>query len=465
MGDNHRLSTSKDSNNSVTTQASSHVRDVVADEERELEASPAEVSIPIPSAVETTSAYRRKIYKVPSLLRVNKEQLYAPVAVSLGPYHHGRSQFPQVEDFKVEMLNSFVAANAPKDKGFFYSKIFERVDEIRGHYEEGTTDELNDKAFAEMILLDTCFIIYLMKCLVELENQIPLWVIRLLYALIFDDQDGGEALVCSYLSATLNIEYNYVVQQIIRADGNHEPPLHLLEAKQRVLLGQPPNIESDTAGCLAEILKLIKGIRWKRKRAETESAFKQLSHPFRSVTDLKAKGIRFSAGSNNCLLDVRFHSYCFYGVLQLPALLVDDYTRVFFSNAIAFEMSPVAVTEYDLALTSYVNFMKSLIENTKDVKELRENGVLFSRLGSDEEVVELFKEIDTHGLRSPSVFKDVKMRTEEHCKSKAKTWMAELIHTYFRSPWTAIALFAATFLLCLTLLQTFYTIHPANKSN
>ncbi|KAL0428488.1 UNVERIFIED_CONTAM: hypothetical protein Slati_3023600 [Sesamum latifolium] len=304
MGSDNHLSTSEDSK--ITTQASHHVR-VVDNEEREEEASPLEVSIPIQSAAETTSIGRRKIHKVPSLLRVNKEHLYTPVAVSLGPYQCGRSQFPQVEDYKVEILDSFIAANAPKDKGFFCSKIFERVDEIRGHYDqEGSTDELNDEAFAEMILLDTCFIIYFMKCraekmierlyvfrqrigwlayrfvimdLFKLENQIPLWVINLLYALIFDDQDNGEALVCNYLSKILNVEYNYhVVQQIIRAGGN-EPPLHLLEATQRVLLGQPSNIESDPAGCLAEILKLIKG-RWRRKRAETESVFKQLSHPF-----------------------------------------------------------------------------------------------------------------------------------------------------------------------------------------
>ncbi|KAL0316772.1 UNVERIFIED_CONTAM: hypothetical protein Sradi_5555400 [Sesamum radiatum] len=478
MEPDNRLSTSEDS---ITTQGSHHVH-VVDNEETEEESSPLEVSIPIQSAAETTSMGRRKIHKVPSLLRVNKEHLYTPVAVSLGPYHHGRSQFPQVEDFKVEMLDSFVAANAPKDKGFFYSKIFERVDEIRGHYEEGSTDELNDEAFAEMILLDTCFIIYFMKCRVEkiierlyvfrqrigwlayrfvlmdlfkLENQIPLWVISLLYALIFHDEDDGEALVCNYLSNFLKIEYNYAVQQMIRGDEN-EPPLHLLEAKQRVLFGHPPNMESDP-GCLADILKLMKG-RQRRKRPN-ESVFKQLSHPFRSVTDLKAKGIRFSA-SSNCLLNARFHSYCFYGLLQLPVLFVHDSTRVFFSNAIAFEMSPE--TKSDLTLTSYVNFMKSLIENPKDVKELRENGILFSRLGSDEEVVQVFKEIDTYGLSSGNVFQDVKMRIEEHCNSKAKTWTAELIHTYFRTPWTAVALFAAVFLLCLTFLQTFYTIRPAN---
>ncbi|KAK4437425.1 hypothetical protein Salat_0076400 [Sesamum alatum] len=473
MGD-RRSSAPEESNNSKTTQAShSHV---VADEERE-EAFPFEVSITIQSA-ETTSMGQQKIHKVPSPLRVNKEHLYVPVAVSLGPYHHGRSQFPQVEDFKVKILNSFIADSGSEDKAFLYSKILERVDEIRSHYEEGSTDEFNDESFAEMILLDACFIIFFMKYrgeenvdklydfqhllgwlgyrfaivdLFMLENQIPLWVIKLLNGLMYHDKDDGEALLSNYLSKSLNIEYDYVLQEITLNE-----PLHLLEARRQVLLGDPPNIDSKAAGCLAEIHKLIKGT-WRRKRPE--SRFKQLSHPFRSVTDLKAKGIRFSV-SSHFLLDIRFHSYCFYGLLQLPALFVNDTTKVFFSNAIAFEMSPE--TDSDLALTSYVYFMKSLIENPKDVKELREKGILFSRLGSDEEVVNMFKEIDTYGLSSRYIFPDVKLRIEKHCNSKAKTWMAELIHTYFRSPWTAIALFAAAILLCLTFLQTFYTIHPAN---
>ncbi|KAK4432081.1 hypothetical protein Salat_0970200 [Sesamum alatum] len=148
--------------------------------------------------------------------------------------------------------------------------------------------------------------------------------------------------------------------------------------------------------------------------------------------------------------------------LQLPICFVTNNAKVFFSNVIAFEMSPETCTDY--SVLSYLSFMKSLIENVKDVKELREKGILFSCLGSDEEVVKVFKEIDTHGMDYLGAFRDVKMRIEEHCNSKAKTWMAELIHTYFRSPWTATSLFATILLLCLTFLQTYYTIHPAKNN-
>ncbi|KAL0346196.1 UNVERIFIED_CONTAM: hypothetical protein Sradi_4450900 [Sesamum radiatum] len=128
---------------------------------------------------------------------------------------------------------------------------------------------------------------------------------------------------------------------------------------------------------------------------------------------------------------------------------------------IAFEMSPETDTDRDVI--SYVNFMKSLIETPRDVKALREKGILFSRLGSDEEVVKMFKQIDTFGVEKWDHFLDVKMRIEEHCNSKARTWMAELIHAYFLSPWTAIALFAAVILLSLTSLQTStQSMHLAN---
>lgn len=62
------------------------------------------------------------------------------------------------------------------------------------------------------------------------------------------------------------------------------------------------------------------------------------------------------------------------------------------------------------------------------------------------------------------VFEEVK-RINEHCDSKPETWMADLIQTYFDSPWNAIALLAAMFHLCLSFLQTYYRIHPAKDKN
>ena len=37
-------------------------------------------------------------------------------------------------------------------------------------------------------------------------------------------------------------------------------------------------------------------------------------------------------------------------------------------------------------------------------------------------------------------------------------WRANLIHTYFRSPWAFLSLAAAVFLLGMTVMQTVYTV-------
>lgn len=177
------------------------------------------------------------------------------------------------------------------------------------------------------------------------------------------------------------------------------------------------------------------------------------------MTDLKAKGIGFEPSPTACLRDVKFTSHgIFSGNLELPPRCISDKTKVLFANLVAYETSSGNINDY--AVSSYINLMKSLIHCAEDVKELREKRILISNLGSDEQVFRGFKEIDTYGAENAGIFHDVKERVDEHYNSKAKTYMAELMHTYFESPWTAIALLAAALLLLLTSLQTYFTIHP-----
>lgn len=63
---------------------------------------------------------------------------------------------------------------------------------------------------------------------------------------------------------------------------------------------------------------------------------KKLVHSFRSVTELKAKGIHFKPNSTQSLMDVSFESGFFYGSLQLPEWGVSKKTRVAFMNLIAY---------------------------------------------------------------------------------------------------------------------------------
>ncbi|KAK4406312.1 hypothetical protein Sango_0637700 [Sesamum angolense] len=176
------------------------------------------------------------------------------------------------------------------------------------------------------------------------------------------------------------------------------------------------------------------------------------------VTALKAKGIEFKPSSSQSLKDVKFKSGFFYAQLELPTWFVSVYTKIFFLNMIAFELSPNNFN--NCMVTSYINLMKSLIESPKDVKELREKKIMFNLIGSDEQVLEVYKEIDTYGTDNPHIFCNVKDKIQAHYNSKMKTWTAELIHTHFRTPWTVIGLLAAIYLLAIASINVYYSVHP-----
>ncbi|KAI3470998.1 hypothetical protein Pfo_027661 [Paulownia fortunei] len=434
---------------------------------------------------------RRRMRRLPSVLR-EEEQIkhdYDPKVVSFGPYHHGKSELYLGESFKHKALEIFVSGSG-KDKCFFYNNIVEDIDEIRGCYDGVSTDEYDDEALAEMMLLDGCFLINHMEVLSNseklvnvlyalgmvgfsftvrdmflLENQVPFRVISLLISLRYDTEKGEDLL---------NRFLNFSAFQGRSRQNHHSrddegQPLHLLEAIRRTLASESCTKSNKQQSHFSLFQCFF--FPWRKNREpehgfyvgkiKEEANLNTLVYTSRSVTDLKAKGIHFKPSPTSCLKDVKFKSCgIFYGQLQLPVRFISDKTKVLFSNLIAYEICPNNVSDY--TVSSYVNLMKSLIHCPKDVKELREKRILISNLGSDEQVLKVFKEMNTYGMENAGIFQDVKEKIEEHYNSKAKTWMAELIHTYFESPWTAIALFAAIFLLCLTFIQTYFTIHPSH---
>lgn len=425
------------------------------------------------------------IVDIPAQVRQGKFQIYNPVLVSLGPYHHKPTRFKLTEPLKQEILDAVVAPNRRQK---LLEEIGARLDDIRSFYRVGKV-RFGDDYLAEMMLRDACFLSYCMKmkiaadhdkkCIVHtrlglsrvafvvrdffmLENQLPFWIVKLLIsstpdvcggAIFTEDNDHGnngvEAFFYELLSSMVNCgDPNSGAQRRLPSVEQEIP--HLLHARRATLVFQEE----------AEIKS--RSDEPKRKRRK-ETAAKSLI--IRSVKDLKAKGIHFRQ-SSTCLKDIRFSSHSFYGKLRLPILSLDNNTNVIFSNIIALEMSPGGDT--DFAVISYVKLMKSLIEKAEDVKELREKGIILSCIANDEEVVKMFKEFNTDGSCGRDLFGDIRERINEHCSSKTKTFKAELIYTYFRSPWTAIALFAAILLLCINCLNfilNYYRMHRPLKRN
>ncbi|KAG6390676.1 hypothetical protein SASPL_148415 [Salvia splendens] len=385
-----------------------------------------------------------------------------PLAVSVGPYHYYRDdQLGLVEPFKLE-LRDMLCGSADRIISL-RRKITERIHEF---YTEPCGYVGED--LAEIVFRDACFLIcfmygfgkegvqtYIRMCermgmsamllvscdICMLENQIPLWLISLVYP------DQHQSLLCEYLS--YRVYGDYRMSHLPWTKQEEEEPRHLLEALRRTFLH------------VVEIQQISSRIPRESSRKITRSARTQMDSLFRSVTDLKAKGIHLQR-SSNCLTDINFFSFGLFAQLRLPTFWVNEESKVLFSNLIVFEMSPGVET--DFGVTSYINFMKTLINNANDVKAMREKGILCSTLENDEEVLHIFKSISTYGFSSTGLghFNEAKMRIDEYCNNKARIWMAELINTYFRSPWAVIAFLAAAFLLCLTVVQTYYTIHPRN---
>ncbi|XP_059309799.1 UPF0481 protein At3g47200-like [Lycium ferocissimum] len=450
-----------------------------------------------------------EIPKVPLFMRLETQDNddFDPKVVSLGPYHHGKPELKFVEDFKPKALQMFIHGSN-KDVNFFLEQIHEGIEHARSCYLEEFTNKYNDYDFSRMMLLDACFVLNLMEretrdfsqCwskdqymayylgtgvdtlirrdMLLLENQVPFQILKLL----FNSRFGGDGFEETSKSFCYKILFG---PQEPRNNVVMEPqPFHLFELLGRVMvstnsdhhLRQSHNNDSmnndhkPATTCCPLVMDLIsKGIhqfghcldRCRNKegnRIPTES-----TEVFRSVTEMKSKGIHFTPGGFGSLMDVRLTSHYFDAELSLPCWYVSEYTRVFFRNMIAYEISPGKIMES--SVSSYIYLMKTLIISPNDAKELRRKRIIVNLLGSDEEVVQVFKALNTYGGDYLHIYKDVKKKIEQHYNSKSQTWIAELLDTYFRSPWSLIALVAAVSLLFFTILQTYFAspLYPPAK--
>nr|DAD22720.1 TPA_asm: hypothetical protein HUJ06_024183 [Nelumbo nucifera] len=152
---------------------------------------------------------------------------------------------------------------------------------------------------------------------------------------------------------------------------------------------------------------------------------------------------------------VEFKPGFILGDLILPMVAIDKSTEVMFLNLIAYETSCFDLDDFNV--TSYICLLDSLIDRADDVKELRSDRVLINNLGSDEEAADLINQLGRN-LMDPNIYNGAKTEIKKFCGQKWRIWFAEIKLKYFRSPWTIIALVAASLALFLTAVQTYFTV-------
>ncbi|XP_006664616.1 UPF0481 protein At3g47200-like [Oryza brachyantha] len=386
-------------------------------------------------AAETARWSKPSIYRVPEWLKdmATDDGAYRPRLVSLGPFHHDDELLRPMEEHKRRAVLHIVKRSR-KRLGEFAAAIAGVADELLDAYDNlggrwRREDEGGRRRFVEMMVLDGCFLLEMMKGLSDrrapddyapndpvfsVHGMLCLWVgIR------------GDMLVIENQIPLLAL---YRLEQVWR--GN--TPLRDAQGRHHREQTVPPPI-----GHLSQEL-----LWW------------ESSMP--CAVELTEAGIHLKKCRGTHVIDYRSRVLC------LPTVSIHDGTEKIFLNLLAFErLHGDAGSE----ATDYMIFMDNIVNSERDVALLRSKGIIRNLLSSDTEAAQLFNNLSKGAVLSPfSRLHDVRRKVNAHCRRPWNRWRAILEHNYMSNPCVLISLIAAAILLVATLLQTVYSVLGVYKS-
>ena len=393
-----------------------------------------------------------KIQKVIFWLRDHKDfkKYFEPRVVSLGPIHLGMPKYQLGEKYKLVLACDFIKSSG---KGIrdLYSKIEEKIKELRDCYEVEVTKDYNDESLAWLLFLDGCAVLQYIYCATHkkfkdlnikmdfvvfgqqdiflLENQLPYRLLKWLMSLSEIKKELEDSINIYFPNQESLHSQEKPEELRISMDGE---PIHLLDLRRTTLLGKPQPV--------SDIF-------------QTRQEFKDWQ-PYLKLQGLKRVVIHLKPSRNklnNCLRNISFAKFL-YGRLYLPPITVDDTTKSKFLNLIAYEMCPNFQNDY--GVTSYICFLDELIDEAKDVMDLRKAGILYHFLSSDEEVAQLFNDISKDLAANPEIYIDVKSQIHKQFLNKFHRLTFQFMHDHFGAPWTMITFFFSISALVLSILQT-----------
>jgi hypothetical protein len=198
-----------------------------------------------------------------------------------------------------------------------------------------------------------------------------------------------------------------------------------LPRKLRSITSKSPGSESTFIG-FDHLLDFFyfKFVYGEGERERGRSRYREIPswNRYYSVKELKNVGISFMPSTTSVFTDVKFKNTLLGGALLIPPLSIEEETKPLLLNLAAFE---TCGGWYSKKCTSYVCFMRSLIDKPEDVKELRSKGILRTTIGSDDQIAQIFKEITTNLAPNPSAYNEVKSSVESHYRSSVKRWILQ----------------------------------------
>ncbi|OAY38162.1 UPF0481 protein At3g47200 [Manihot esculenta] len=405
------------------------------------------------------------IFRVPQSLKKIHPEAFEPRIVSIGPYHQGEPHLKMIDEHKQRFLGAVLARTQKFNVGLdqFFKDLAIKENKIRESYSENI--DCSSHELIEMMILDGCFVIQLLcivgrlvetdsndpllilpwilyslsRDLLLLENQIPFFVLEILFDLSKPPDSKNyptfTELVLQFFDYTIPRPRDEIPDKSRKLSGEH-------------LLGL---FRSSFIPLSSQELAA----------AKTDKNHLQLIQP---VENLRAAGIKLKQRKNaKSFLDIKFRTTKTSGLLEIPTLSPGYVTNTFLLNCVTFEQS---YRQYFSAhFTSYVIFMGCLINTIQDAGYLRDKRIIENYFGTDEDVVKFFNKVgkDMNFDISQSYLANVFVDVNEYCRNGWHVTLAKYLYTYFDAPWSCTSAIAALFLLIVTFIQGFFAVYAYAK--
>ncbi|KAJ6868144.1 hypothetical protein NC651_033251 [Populus alba x Populus x berolinensis] len=413
------------------------------------------------------------IPRVPQEFREMEENrgCYEPKVVSIGPYHHGKKELEKMQTLKTKIARQ-LAKDSREVAEEMYNKVKDLVSDARECYAEESTRQFNDEKFTQMMFLDGYFILHyfltnkpekqklirneedvasVTRDLLLLENQLPFQVLIPLMRIHISKADhiAGEDKSSSRQKLSSESEDQNLMKIFVHffEDIRALPPQResCCEMISNFLSELPRKLKSSTSKSPGYSMGSAFGLDlydhlleffyftfvYGEGQPEPERE-RRMSQEFTcwnryySVNALKSYEISFKPSNTSVFTDVKFKQTPLGGALHIPPLMIEDSTKSLLLNLAAYE---TCAGWYYSRCTSYLCLMGSLIDKPEDVKELRSKGILRTTIGSDDQIAQIFKEITTNLVPSPTSFVSVRSGIDSYVSSTLRRWIL-----YYKGP-------------------------------
>ncbi|KAG6383576.1 hypothetical protein SASPL_156664 [Salvia splendens] len=178
-----------------------------------------------------------------------------------------------------------------------------------------------------------------------------------------------------------------------------------------------------------------------------------------SVTELSNAGIEF-ARTEKGIPGIDFDKET--ATFHLPSLSVDVNSEVVMRNLVAYEACGDA--SRPLIITRYTELMNGIIDSEEDARILRERGIVWNYLKSDQDVADLWNGMSRSIRMTKVPFLDrVIEDVNSYYNGRWKVRIGKFVRMYVFGSWQSITLMAASMLLFFVSLQSFCTLFGCGR--